>query len=88
MQGKTLLLLGLGAVLLYSMNKQPATTDDTTTDPGGTQQTSLLQAWVDRIMQTPEWYQLILDKAAASGMTVQQQLEFDANWVIEQGWQL
>lgn len=86
MNGKTLLLVGVAALLLFGLKKEPGT--DSATDPGATGDQTLLQAWIDKIKSTPEWYALILEKAAASGKTVQQQLEFDANWVIQQGWQL
>lgn len=88
MKGNTLVWLGLGALLLYGLSKNQTAGDGApTTQPGTTEQTTL-QAWIERIKATPEWYQLILDKMQSTGFTLQQQLEHDAQWMIDQGYQL
>lgn len=88
MKGGTLVLIGLGALLLLGMSKQPGNNTDPGTDPGTAQPQTLLQMWIERIKQTPEWYNLIVQKATAAGATIEQQLAHDAQWAIDQGWTL
>lgn len=74
----TLALIVGGAYLLFR-NKQT---------PEQTQLEQTVQAWIDRIKANPEWYNSIIDKAAARGVSVEEMLIIEANWIIEQGWQL
>lgn len=84
-----MLLIGAGLLGLYLLSKKPSTE---TPAPGGNELPvtgdALISAWIERIKQTPEWYNLILQKAQQSGLTVAEQLIHDANWVIQQGWSL
>lgn len=83
------LLIGLGLFALYAMNKQPGTTTPGTTP--GTEpvaEQTLLQQWIDRIKNDPTWYDHIVSKTSSTGMTIEQQLAHDAQWAIDQGWQL
>lgn len=90
---KNLLWVGAGLALLFFMSKK----EDATVNPDGTTITpipenltgeQLVQAWINKIKSTPEWMEEIIRKAPDYGNTIEQQLRFDAEYVINQGWQL
>ncbi len=82
------LVFGIAAVLLLLSMKKKDPVVDSTVDPATGQQLSLQEQWIERIKATPEWYALILQKAQQAGVSVEEQLIHDADWVIAQNWQL
>lgn len=92
---KPIYLLGAAALLFLFMNKQTPGTTEPGTTPGTTPGTGtplsndpLVQQWIAVIQNTPEWVAEIQRKATSAGVPYEEQLLFDAKWVIDQGWQL
>ena len=74
------LLAAAGVGLLFLMNKNSSSVDTTGYDP------ALLSAWIEKMKNTPDWYAAEVDKAAANGITIDEQLLIDAKYVIDQKW--
>lgn len=86
-----LLIGGIAIALLLMSTKKTdpaAPGEDPVTDPVQDQNLSLVDQWINVITSNPEWMVEIQRKATATGQTLEQQLLHDANWVIQQGWQL
>ena len=73
-KGLLLLIAGVAAYML--LKKKPAPSEE------------LIQAWIEKMKVTPEWIAVEIEKAAANGITLDEQLRIDALWVIDQGWVL
>lgn len=82
MNKNILLLAAAGIGLYFLMNKK----EDTATAAG--YDTSLLSAWIERIKSQPDWYAAEIDKAAANGRSIDEQLLIDAKYAIDLNWTL
>lgn len=82
MNKNLLLLAAAGIGLYFLMNKNSNTVDTAGYDP------ALLSAWINKMKNTPDWYAAEVDKAAANGITIDEQLLIDAKYVIDQNWVL
>ncbi len=84
---KPIYLLGAAAIafLLFSKKATPGTTTPGTTPAPGEE---TLQAWIMQIKANQDWYNLVVQKATDRGISVEESLRIDAQWMIDQGYQL
>ena len=89
MKTGTIILLGVGALLLIGMNNTGDANANPTPTPTPTDaHEQLVQQWIAKIKADPVWMTEIARKAADYGKSIEEELRYDAEWCIEQGWTL
>lgn len=82
MNKNLLLLAAAGIGLFFLFNKKEDAASTAGYDP------ALLAAWIAKMKNTPDWYAAEVDKAAANGITIDEQLLIDAKYCIDLNWTL